>query len=381
MNIIFIDPIDFDYDVGTPFTQPLGGSQSALCYLAVQLAARGHHVTVYASMPSPVVVRGVTCRPNRDIQREHLQQPADAIVLLNGPVDLAITIRQHLTARTPLLLWTQHAPNEQAMDGLRDPALRKLWDGIVCISTWHREAMLRAFDLDPARVALVPNAIGPFFSRLFSSADELRAAKSGPPVLAYTSTPFRGLDVLLAAFPAIRRHHPDAQLRVYSSMAVYRSPETGYQALYDALRSTAGVTYVGSLPQAELAAALREASVLAYPNTFPETYCIAAAEALAAGLHVVTSDLGALPETTGGFATLVPGAAASPNRMEFVHAFVDATCHALAQRASAPDRFAAARFAQVQATLAHCQWAERAAQWERLLSGDSTRLIETGFVQ
>jgi len=65
------------------------------------------------------------------------------------------------------------------------------------------------------------------------------------------------------------------------------------------------VEYVGAVPQAELAAALKGAAVLAYPNTFAETFCITALEALAAGCQVVSSNLGALPDTTAGFARLV----------------------------------------------------------------------------
>src|SRR5207248_8841406 len=115
----------------------------------------------------------------------------------------------------------------------------------------------------------------------------------------YTSTPFRGLDVLVAAFPAIRRRHPTVRLDVFSSMQVYDQPTSRdpYKTLYDQCRATEGIDYRGSVTQPELAKALREASILSYPNTFAETGCIAAKDGLAAGLHVVSSDLGALPET------------------------------------------------------------------------------------
>ena len=41
MNIAFLDSIGWDYDVSTPYERPLGGSQSALAYLAAELARRG----------------------------------------------------------------------------------------------------------------------------------------------------------------------------------------------------------------------------------------------------------------------------------------------------------------------------------------------------
>jgi hypothetical protein len=60
------------------------------------------------------------------------------------------------------------------------------------------------------------------------------------------------------------------------------------------------------LPQTVLAQALRDALLLAHPNTFAETSCIAALEVMASGGHMITGHRGALPETTGGFASLIP---------------------------------------------------------------------------
>lgn len=47
LRIVFLDPIEWDYVIDTPRVRPLGGSQSALCYLAEELAKRGHAVALY----------------------------------------------------------------------------------------------------------------------------------------------------------------------------------------------------------------------------------------------------------------------------------------------------------------------------------------------
>ena len=44
--------------------------------------------------------------------------------------------------------------------------------------------------------------------------------------------------------------------------------------------------------------------ILAYPSTFEETSCISVIDALSAGLKVVCSNIGALPETTEGWADM-----------------------------------------------------------------------------
>jgi hypothetical protein len=55
----------------------------------------------------------------------------------------------------------------------------------------------------------------------------------------------------------------------------------------------------GRVSQPELHAAMGRARVWSYPTAFPETSCIGAMEARAAGLALVTSDVAALSETVG----------------------------------------------------------------------------------
>ncbi|MEG4007423.1 hypothetical protein QUA41_16185 [Microcoleus sp. Pol11C1] len=44
MKIGFLDTYTWDYNIETPYREPLGGTQSAICYLAEALAAQGNEV-------------------------------------------------------------------------------------------------------------------------------------------------------------------------------------------------------------------------------------------------------------------------------------------------------------------------------------------------
>jgi glycosyltransferase involved in cell wall biosynthesis len=127
-----------------------------------------------------------------------------------------------------------------------------------------------------------------------------------------------------------------------------------------------GVDYRGSLAQPQLAAELRSVSVLAYPNTFAETSCIAVLEAMASGCLVVTSDLGALPETTAGFARLV---ALTGGREAFRDRFIEATVEALGTLMGSVSAATESHLRrQVSQMNADARWSERAGQWAAWLS-------------
>jgi len=369
MNIALFDHIEWDYDVSTPYARPLGGSQSALCYLAAELARRGSRVTLFCGTSSPRAVMGVTCVPIRSIPAGSLGQPFDVFIVLNGPADLSLRLRPHLDSATPLVLWTQHAADQPEMQPLLWGEARRGWDAIVCVSRWHRTSMIGHYGLDPARVVALRNAIAPCFEGLFPSRVGLARAKGSRPILSYTSTPFRGLNVLIAVFPAARQEFPDAELEVFSSMQVYQQAEEGdvYAPFYQACRRMPGIRYLGSVPQPRLAEELKAVSILAYPNTFAETSCIAVMEAMAAGLMIVTTDLGALPETTMGFAAMVPPADGLAGMQDFARRYLDRIRGVLRDHAADPPGFAAARFEQVEAINADCTWRVRAIEWERAI--------------
>ena len=108
-------------------------------------------------------------------------------------------------------------------------------------------------------------------------------------------------------------------------MQTYGVSDTDNQKEYGALYQQAqqeGVTLYGPLAKREMIAILEESRVFAYPNTFAETFCIAALEAQAAGLPVVTTELAGLKERvahgTDGF--LVSGHPADVHyKNDFIH--------------------------------------------------------------
>src|SRR5438094_692251 len=122
MNWVFLDFNRIDFDVATPEERPLGGSQSALSYLARALARRNQRGTTLTGTTKPRDVAGIRCLRYDDIPAE-VFAPAETIVAVNcGPADIAQQIRSAVAPPRRLVLWTGHAHDQPAVQSLRDPA-------------------------------------------------------------------------------------------------------------------------------------------------------------------------------------------------------------------------------------------------------------------
>jgi glycosyltransferase involved in cell wall biosynthesis len=264
-------------------------------------------VTLFNQTTTPGRSRGVGCLNFTKVPLDAFKS-YDAIILLNwAALHLVRQLRSAARQETPIILWSQHLYDQPAVQELRDQAAQDAWDWFVLCTNWQARGYKEVFGIKPERIKIIGNGMSPAFENLYPELDTIALQKPWPPVLCYTSTPFRGLDVLLMAFPHIRASIPGTTLKVYSSMRVYNIDpgQDPYVPLYELCRATEGVEYVGSLPQPQLAQELKAATCLAYPNTFAENFSIAVLEAMAAGLIVVTSDLGGLRESTFGFGHLL----------------------------------------------------------------------------
>lgn len=127
--------------------------------------------------------------------------------------------------------------------------------------------------------------------------------------LVYTSTPQRGLDILIPVFEYMSKKYDDVHLDVFSSFKIYGWDEADkqFEPLYDQIRANPAMTYHGFVPNAQLKDHLNGSHIFAYPCTWLETSCRAMLEAMSAQLVCVHPNFGALPETSGSLNIMYQG--------------------------------------------------------------------------
>jgi glycosyltransferase involved in cell wall biosynthesis len=196
------------------------------------------------------------------------------------------------------ILWNHHSYNQPAIQAYQNKELLKKIQYFVYVSNWQYEKYRYHFQIPENRSLVIKNAIQSI--ELKEKPNKIR--------LIFTSTPWRGLDVLLDAFSFLGRD--DVELDVYSSTIIYGTQfheqnEKDFKALFQRAESMKNVNYHGYASNEEIRDALSRAHVFAYPCTWEETSCLSAIEAGMAGLNLVATNLGALYETINSWGRLV----------------------------------------------------------------------------
>lgn len=344
MRIAFVDRGGWGYTTDAPLRAPMGGTESALCYLARELALLGHDVTLFNGLMPPVkdpltAVISV-CIDSLDAVTRKRLQAFDAVIVKS----LACGRAMRAIYAGRLILWTQCDIDQEAVRPLLSRNEQMAWDDFVFVSDWQLRRYKGYYGVPAEKCWVLKNCPAPPFLN-----EPVARPRPGPPVLYYASTPYRGLEHLLRVFPRVRAG-TGADLHVFSSMAPYRWADDPFGPLYDLARSMEGVSYHGSLGQVDLARTLHDLApcALAYPCTFAETSCIAALEAMALGCDVFGTDIGALPETTGN--------AALPHLNDWADRVIDdLSTRALRRVGRRPTSGA---------------WPDRARAWQCLLSNE-----------
>lgn len=210
---------------------------------------------------------------------------------------LSVCEQQQLSNNKPNILWQHLSYDQSNVLGMTDSQFVKNLNQIVYVSKWQQQKFQEKFNHFDTNSIVIQNAIEPI--------SFIEKPKTTKLKLIYTSTPWRGLDVLLDVIELLDRN--DIELDVYSSTIIYGKDfmPNAFDWLFQKCRNTKNVNYRGYATNKAIRKALQTAHIFSYPNTFEETSCLSAIEAGAAGCKIVTSRYGALPETCNIYADMV----------------------------------------------------------------------------
>jgi len=344
----------------------LGGSETALVQVATRLAGAGYEITVYSGA-EPGFYAGALYRPYT------AWDPTD-------DTDLLVVSRLCHVFDNPIgakasALWC----HDHSYPGQLTPERVAKIGTIVTLSKWQRDRFARLYPFARSKLTIIRNGItlkGPDGENRYPDAGRLFSERK--PRVIYSSSADRGLDTLLELWPAIREQVPEAELHtfygwhVFDRVAMTNPGLHAYKARVMQLVEQAGgeeggIFMRGRVGQRELAAEMQEARVFGYPTAFLETSCIGAMEARAAGLAIVTSDLGALHETVGAHGSLIPWGddEDEPHNQSdaYREEFIDLVAGGLRNETIWNDLHRAARRG-----VASLDWSRRTAKWEALLA-------------
>ena len=239
-----------------------------------------------------------------EIKLEFLHKYVDKDLLSKVQITTSIPEKTPIDSTKINILWVHNSYDQPNLyPWFKNKLNHRKYDWYVFNSHWTYEKYRLIFDI-PTDISLVIK--NGFDDDLIVKTDFKPKEKLK---LIYTSTPWRGLDVLLNAMEQIKTDK--VELDVYSSTQIYgdafkKVNDDQFIKLYDKAKTLKYVNYKGYIDHKELMKVLHTYDCYVHPSTFEETFCLAAMESLAAGLVAMTTDLGALYETCAEFPIYVP---------------------------------------------------------------------------
>lgn len=202
------------------------------------------------------------------------------------------------------VLWQHDLSQDPESAKLRDKSFQDKFHKFVYISNWqmNQYQLFHGLPYDTKSIVL-ESGIEPAdpMARWTHGDGKIR--------LVYTSTPQRGLDILVSVFQYLAEKYDDIHLDVFSSFKIYgwEDADKQYEPLYEHIRNHPQMTYHGFVPNEQLKHHLNSCDIFAYPSIWMETSCRAMLEAMSAQLVCVHPNYGALAETSGALNVMYQG--------------------------------------------------------------------------
>lgn len=254
------------------------------------------------------------------------------------------------------VFWAHDLPGDPESEFLKDKNKMNQFHKFVFVSNWQMQGYMQAYGIPWSKCVVLRNAIEPI---------ELKEKSDDTLRLIYTSTPHRGLNILVPVFEKLAEKYDNIHLDVFSSFEIYgwKQRDDQYKELFERIQNHKQMTYHGAKPNAEVREALTQAHIFAYPSIWPETSCLSLIEAMSAKLICIHSNYAALPETAANW-TRIYQLHEEPNRHAAIfYNMLDAAIENYSNPALHSNLEAMKTYTDI-----YYGWSMRVMEWEGLLS-------------
>ena len=313
----------------TVMSEPLGGSEAAVAYLAQAIQRRGHQVVVHTHGIPGKDVAGVEYRAaTQDAYAASLGENWDAVVSSRWPDVLQWPWKTDKRA-----IWLHDLPQPNMDIGFKAHL-------VVMISEFQLGAYNLEFrDGSKSRAVIIGDGVEQ------SLVNNIAKQERNENILLWVSNPDRGLALAAHIFNKhIHPRWPELEFHIYGRHQVYGWDKSQEEPFMPRRNEMDNIFLHDSLARPSLFKAISRAWAIFYPTFWPETFCMATLEAQALGTPVIASPFAALNET-------VKGGVLS---YDFLNAI---------SQLRNPQRWKKLSLAGVQFAQ-ECTWDKRAEQWE-----------------
>jgi glycosyltransferase involved in cell wall biosynthesis len=292
---------------------PLGGTETGAIHFSKCLRDLGHEVFVFTNYEN-----AMSDNYFHTSQILNIAPSSDVVISVRDFKALAAFPNTKVR-----MLWTGDSYDQPFNIGMGDKRAAATIDLFLAVSEWHRQTLCDASGFPLEKSWVIKNGID---TSLFQDNSIEKNRKK----LMYSSMPYRGFIYTPELYSQLYLKCPGIEYHAFTGFKVVNNLKNEQQineleSTVQKLRTIPGFQYRGNVSQKQLAKEYLTAGILFYPNTFEETSCITAIEAMAAGCVPVTSKLGALPETVDEGGILIEG---HPSLATYKEDFVNA-CHKL----------------------------------------------------
>ncbi len=196
------------------------------------------------------------------------------------------------------IYWLHDLPQDPEAAHLREESSRNRFHQLVYCGNWQMAQYQGILGIPhDGRSCVIETAIDPI-PYVAKSKDEVR--------LIYTSTPQRGLSILIPVFEELAKKYDNIVLDVFSSFKIYGwgDADRQFEDLFERCRNHPKINYHGFAENSVVREHLQRAHILAYPSIWPECNSRSVIEGMSAGAVCVHPNFGGLPDTGGGMSAM-----------------------------------------------------------------------------